>query len=121
MTKQQRTTTSEHPDARAVEDNSARDSDERYRLVMEAVAEGIYEWSTETNHLELSTRLTEMFGFEKGELTSANWVERVHSDDRARYRDATVAYFKGNVPYFSCEYRILNKLGQWPWVIDRAT
>src|SRR5213080_3719014 len=94
-----------HIGAPTVAGKSALDTDERYRLVIEAVAEGIYEWSTETNHLELSTRLTEMFGFEKGELTSANWVERVHSDDRARYRDATVAYFKGNVPYFSCEYR----------------
>jgi PAS domain S-box-containing protein len=96
-------------------------AEQRYRMTIEAVAEGIYEWSTETNHLELSTRLTEMFGFEKGELTSASWLQRVHSDDRARYRDATVAYFKGNVPYFSCEYRILNKMGQWRWVSDRAT
>jgi PAS domain S-box-containing protein len=80
---------------------------ERYRLVIEAIAEGIYEWSTETNHLELSTRLNEMFGFEKGELTSASWLERVHSDDRNRYRDATVAYFKGLVPHLACEYRIL--------------
>jgi two-component system, NtrC family, sensor kinase len=94
---------------------------ERYRLVIEAIAEGIYEWSTETNHLELSTRLNEMFGFEKGELTSASWLERVHSDDRNRYRDATVAYFKGLVPHLACEYRILNKSGQWRWVSDRAS
>ena len=114
-------TASEHRTASTVADNVTPNIDERYRLVMEAVAEGIYEWSTKTNHLELSTRLTEMFGFEKGELTSASWLERVHSDDRARYRDATVAYFKGNVPYFSCEYRILNKMGQWCWVSDRAT
>jgi PAS domain S-box-containing protein len=89
--------------------------------VIEAIAEGIYEWSTETNHLELSTRLNEMFGFEKGELTSASWLERVHSDDRNRYRDATVAYFKGLVPHLACEYRILNKSGQWRWVSDRAS
>jgi PAS domain S-box-containing protein len=121
MAKRQRNTPSERRGAPAVDDNPAPDGDERYRLVMEAVAEGIYEWSTETNHLELSTRLTEMFGFKKGELTSANRVERVHPDDRTRYRDATVAYFKGKVPYLSCEYRILNKIGQWCWVSDRAT
>ena len=99
----------------------APNTEERYRLVIEAIAEGIYEWSTETNHLELSTRLNEMFGFEKGELTSASWLERVHSDDRNRYRDATVAYFKGLVPHLACEYRILNKNGQWRWVSDRAS
>src|SRR5262249_27711862 len=99
----------------------APNTEERYRLVIEAVAEGIYEWSTETNHLELSSRLNEMLGFEKGELTSANWVEHVHPDDRGRYRDATIAYFKGVVPHFACEYRVLSKSGQWRWVSDRAS
>ena len=95
--------------------------EERYRLVIEAVAEGIYEWSTETNHLELSTQLNEMFGFERGELTSASWLEHVHPDDRNRYRDATVAYFKKIVRHFACEYRVLDKSGQWRWVSDRAS
>jgi PAS domain S-box-containing protein len=89
--------------------------------VIEAVAEGIYEWTINTKHLELSARLTEMFGFRKGELTSGNWVERVHPEDRRQYRDATIAYFKGNAPYFSCQYRILNKAGEWRWISDRAT
>jgi PAS domain S-box-containing protein len=86
--------------------------EERYRLVIEAVAEGVYEWSTETNRLELSTQLNEMFGFERGELTSASWLEHVHPDDRNRYRDATVAYFKKIVRHFACEYRVLDKSGQ---------
>jgi PAS domain S-box-containing protein len=101
--------------------NSPVNADERYRLVMEAVAEGIYEWTTTTNRLELSARLTEMLGFKSGELTSANWVERVHPHDRPRYRDATIAYFKGHVRHFFCEYRIRNKSDEWCWVSDRAT
>ena len=96
-------------------------SEERYRLVIEAVAEGIYEWTIGTNRLELSTRLNGMLGFEKGELTSASWLAHVHPDDRIWYRDATVAYFKGVVPHFACEYRVLNKSGRWLWVSDRAS
>ena len=61
-----------------------------------------------------------MFGFERGELTSSNWVARVHPEDRGRYRDATVAHFKGGAPNFSCQYRVLNKAGEWRWVSDRA-
>jgi PAS domain-containing protein len=49
--------------------NSAENADERYRLVMEAVAEGIYEWTIAPNHLELSARLTDILGFKTGELT----------------------------------------------------
>jgi PAS domain S-box-containing protein len=99
----------------------APDTEERYRLVIEAVAEGIYEWSTDSNHLELSARLNAMLGFEKGELTSASWFERVHPDDRDQYRDATISFFKKIVPHFACEYRILDKSGQWRWVSDRAS
>jgi PAS domain S-box-containing protein len=95
--------------------------EERYRLVIEAVAEGIYEWSVATSHLEVSDRLNEMLGFEKGELSSARWLERVHPEDRNRCRDETVAYFKGALPRFACEYRVLNKAGEWRWVSDRAS
>jgi len=100
--------------------NPAKNTDELYRLVTEAIAEGVYDWSIETDHLELSVRLTEMFGFKKGELTSKNWLERIHTEDRGRYRDATIAYFKGEAAHFSCEYRILDKRNVWRWVSDRA-
>jgi PAS domain-containing protein len=74
-------TTTKHISAPTVADKSAPDTDERYRLVIEAVAEGIYEWSTKTNHLELSTRLTEMFGFEKQALLrSANPTHALMGD-----------------------------------------
>src|SRR5947209_19214783 len=83
--------------------------EELHRLVIEAVAEGIYEWSVDTSHLKVSDRLNEMLGFKKGELTSGRWLVRVHPDDRDRLRGETVRYFKGAVPQFACEYRVLNK------------
>ena len=100
--------------------HSGFSAEERYRLILHAVTEGIYEWTISPNHLELSVRLLEMFGFERGELTSTNWVARIHPEDRSRYRDATIAHFKGSPPNFSCQYRILNKTGEWRWVSDRA-
>jgi len=96
-------------------------AEDRYRLVIEAIAEGIYEWSVETNQLEISARLNDLLGFEKGELTSARWLDRVHPEDRDRYREETVRYFKGTVPHFFCEYRTLSKGGEWRWVSDRAS
>src|SRR5262245_31804754 len=95
--------------------------DERYRLVIEAVAEGIYEWSVEKSELRVSDRLNAMLGFARDELTSAQWLERVHPEDRRRLRDETVAYFKGAMPHFACEYRVLDKAGAWRWVSDRAS
>jgi PAS domain S-box-containing protein len=110
-----------HKRARRTESSPSPSTDERYRLVIEAVAEGIYEWSVETSELKVSRRLNEMLGFERGELTSARWLERVHPEDRSRLRDETVAYFKGAMPHFACEYRVLNKADEWRWVSDRAS
>jgi len=89
--------------------------------VIEAVAEGIYEWSVDTGQLKVSRRLNEMLGFEKDELTSAEWFERVHPEDRSRLRDETVGYFKGATPHFACEYRVRDNAGAWRWISDRAS
>jgi PAS domain-containing protein len=41
---------------------ASRADEERYQLVCQAVAEGIYEWNVETNALSVSARLIEIFG-----------------------------------------------------------
>jgi PAS domain S-box-containing protein len=102
-------------------DASTPSIEQPHRLVIEAIAEGVYEWSADIRQLKVSDRLNKMLGFEKGELTSGRWLERIHPDDRHRLRNETIHYFKGEVPYFACEYRVLNKASQWRWVSDRAT
>ena len=110
-----------HGRARLAESSPSPNIEERYRLVIEAVAEGIYEWSVDTGQLKVSRRLNEMLGFEKDELTSAEWFERVHPEDRSRLRDETVGYFKGATPHFACEYRVRDNAGAWRWISDRAS
>jgi PAS domain-containing protein len=57
--------------ARAVERN-LRENEERYSLVSQAVAEGIYDWDIERNVLWVSPRLMEIFTFEGMELSAAD-------------------------------------------------
>jgi PAS domain S-box-containing protein len=99
---------------------SLRDSEARYALVTEAASEGIYEWNIAGNDLHLSPRLNELFGFETGELTSQNWIERVHPDERETYRRALVSHFKGSERHLHCEYRVLVKSGEYHWVLDHG-
>jgi PAS domain S-box-containing protein len=99
---------------------SLRDSEARYALVTEAATEGIYEWDIEGNDLYVSPRLNELFGFETGELTSKDWYERVHPDEREIYRRALVSHFKGSERHLHCEYRILIKSGEYRWVLDHG-
>src|ERR1700692_592609 len=51
-------------------ERSLRESEERYALVSEAVAEGIYDWNIKLNSLFVSHRLMELFGFKGSGRTS---------------------------------------------------
>jgi PAS domain S-box-containing protein len=97
-----------------------RESEERHGLVNQAVAEGIYEWDIERNSLWVSSRLTQIFGFEGRKLTAADWNELVHPEDFARYRTALRDCFKAVTARLDCDYRVRHSDGQYRWVEDRG-
>src|SRR5205823_2821050 len=76
-----------------------RESEQRYGLVTQAVAEGIYDWDIANNALWVSSRLVEIFGWNEagtgsGARPSEEWNERVHPEDFAQYRAALRAALK---------------------------
>ena len=95
--------------------------EERYELVTEAVAEGIYDWNIELNTLYVSPRLIEIFNFERmGLRSSADWVARVHPDDLGGYSAALRSCFKQRLAKFECEYRIRAADGNYLWIEDHG-
>src|SRR5437763_1894851 len=80
-------------------------AEERYALVSQAVAEGIYEWDIEKNALWVSERLR----------TRADWAERIHPDDLPTYREAILGHLKGQSKRLECEYRFRHPDGAWHW------
>src|SRR5437763_13347996 len=111
-------------DARHME-QSLRDNEERYALVTQAVAEGIYDWNISDNALWVSSRLVEIFGWDEAEpgasaRPSQEWNDRVHPEDFELYRGALRAALKGDTPRLHCEYRIRLSSGEYRWVEDSA-
>ena len=106
-------------EARRLE-RSLRENEERYALVSEAVAEGIYDWNIKPNSLFASPRLMEIFGFEGSGLTSEDWNRRVHPDDKENYRAALRACFKKSTSKLECQYRIKAADGSYRWVEDHG-
>jgi PAS domain S-box-containing protein len=97
-----------------------RESEERYGLVSEAVAEGIYEWDVEHNSLWASSRLIGIFGLQGRNLTAADWNDLVHPEDFPKYRTALRDCFKSITARLDCEYRIRHSDGQYRWIEDRG-
>src|SRR5438270_2267992 len=112
-------------DELARREGALRASDERYALVTEAAAEGIYDWNIDQNRLWASQRLVELFGWDSagsgaGERPSQDWNARVHPDDFTSYRASLRAALKGETPRLFCEYRIRLGNGAYRWVEDHA-
>ncbi len=97
-----------------------RENEERYLLVSEAVAEGIYDWNIEQNTLFVSSRLMGIFGFEGTGLTAEDWYKRVHPDDFDGYRLALRDCFKRQLVRLHCHYRIKAADGDYRWVDDHG-
>ena len=72
-----------------------RESDERYALATEAATEGLYDWNVISDRLVVSERLNAIMQMQSGILSSMEWNERVHPGDRAKYRAAMRAHFRG--------------------------
>jgi len=106
--------------ARSPNPRSPESFERRAKLMLAAVAEGVYEWTVADNHLYVSPRLRQIFGFREGELTSASWNERVHPEDRASYRAAILEYFRRKARRLECEYRVSDAKNRYRWVSDRA-
>jgi len=101
-------------------EEALRLSEQRHSMVTMAMTEGLYDWDITKDTLYVSPRLNEIFGFEEGELTSKDWIARVHADDREIYRLALVRYFKQETSVLECEYRIRYTESDERWVSDRA-
>ena len=109
-------------DARTAE---LEEKNERYALVSQAVAEGIYDWDIARNALWVSPRLIEIFGWgepgpDVGARPSQDWNARVHPEDFEHYRAALRGALKGETPRLHCEYRIRLSDGEYRWVEDHA-
>jgi PAS domain S-box-containing protein len=92
-----------------------RDSEERYALAMEAVNEAVFNWDVASDQVFSSPRLLEMLGEERAFGTAREWLERIHPDDRPRFREALVDHLKGRTRRFECEYRYRRRDGSWGW------
>ena len=99
---------------------AATGEDDRHSLIVEAVAEGIYDWNVESNALWGSARLNEIFGLQDRGLTAADWNRLVHPDDFPAYRAAIRDCFRGKTARLHCEYRARHNDGTYRWIEDRG-
>ena len=100
----------------------ANDAELRYRLVIEATRDAVYERDLPAGRVIWNEALGSRFGYARDTVGSDFdwWMERIHPADRERVRDSLDAAQAARQPRWWSEYRVRCADGREVWVLDRA-
>lgn len=96
-------------------------SEERLRLTLEAVDDGVWDWDIPTGNVVFSSRCHVMLGYEREEFpqTWPAWHKMVHADDVLKMDEALQGHLTGNKKY-AVEVRVVTKADGWRWIMTRG-
>lgn len=97
-------------------------SEERYRLALEGSRDALWDWDIKRNKTFTSERWKEMLGYETKDLEVSHltWKELIHPDDKERAFKAQKDHLDGKTPFYSSEYRLKMKNGEYKWIMVRG-
>ena len=88
---------------------------DRFELAMRAVNEGVYDWNIGDGSTFMD-RVLRAWRYRAGNsCNAADWHERIHPEDRARFDAALRDHFKGRTERFECDLRYRAGDGGWRW------
>ncbi|MEI6435695.1 MAG: PAS domain S-box protein [Bacteroidota bacterium] len=84
---------------------------------------GTWEWNIQTGETIFNERWFQIIGYTLDELSPVNietWIGFIHPDDLIKALELQEKHFKRELDYFSLEFRMLHKNGDWIWVLNRG-
>ncbi len=106
----------------AVANETLRESEERYRLALAGSKDAIFDWDIRKNITRWSGQWSEVLGLpqnDAGEYMQF-WENRIHPDDKQIRDSALEAHLAGKTPFYSAEFRVLDKNGEYIWILSRG-
>jgi len=94
----------------------------RWRAVLEATNQGVWDWDTVTDKVFFSPVWKAMLGCAKDEVGDSlqEWRSRVHPDDMEQAQQALQAHLKGESGGYEHVYRMRHRNGNYLWIHDRG-
>ena len=91
-------------------------------LIASVSRDGFWDWDTQTEQIEYSLRWKTILGYGDDEIADQpdEWLSRIHPEDADHVRSQIEAHREGSTPLFQCEHRLLDKSGNYRWVLCRG-
>jgi PAS domain S-box-containing protein len=98
------------------------ESEERFRLAMDAAQDGLWDWDIPSGRSQYSPGYFRMLGCEPGEFgqDAQAWQSRIHPEDLPRVMAVNQECIENRSDGFEVEYRMLSKTGEWVWILSRG-
>ncbi|TVP78295.1 PAS domain S-box protein [Thioalkalivibrio sp.] len=97
-------------------------TEKRWRFVLEATEQGVWDWDVATDTVYFSPQWKWMLGHEEYEIGDSldEWKERVHPDDLTGTMADLDRHFRGETEVYENEHRVRCKDGSYKWILDRG-
>lgn len=98
------------------------EAEERWRLALEAVGDGAWDWQAPEDKIYFSPRWRDMMGMPNDKIAgdADDWRNRVHPDDRAEALAESEKLLSGATRFYANEYRVRDGDGVYRWVLARG-
>ena len=108
--------------ARVASVEKLRQNEAQLRLVLEASADGLWDWNLRTGVAELSPRYWEIAGYAMGtEVANLEFLRRlIHPEDWPRVEKLLQELFSGHAASCQIEHRLITKNGAVKWIWQRG-
>jgi PAS domain S-box-containing protein len=102
-------------------EETLRESEERYRLAVNATNDGIWDYDLRTGVVRFNDSYTAVFGRPSEHAAAWQWwTEHVHPEDRDMALSSFNEAVHSAADVWKCEYRFLRVDGTWAHAYDRA-
>lgn len=97
-------------------------TEQRYLLAVRGANDGVWELDVERQVIELSPRWKHLVGLdpEIDRITLADWLERVHVDDRKAAEQALAGHLEGTHERSEIALRLRHADGEHRWLLSRT-